>query len=74
MGKHNSMILIDYDKCPPCSTLICVGVCPLGVLETGTNGKPQIVDVVSCTRCEVCANLCPAKAIIINQDETNKNT
>jgi NAD-dependent dihydropyrimidine dehydrogenase PreA subunit len=69
MGKHNSIILIDYSKCPPCSELTCVGVCPLGVLEEGTNGKPQIVDIVSCNLCEVCANLCPSKAITINQNE-----
>jgi NAD-dependent dihydropyrimidine dehydrogenase PreA subunit len=73
MGNHKSMILIDYTKCSPCSTLICVGVCPFGVLEAGTDGKPQIVDAVSCTRCSVCANLCPAKAIIINQDKPKKD-
>ena len=73
MGKHNSVILIDYAKCSPCSGLICVGVCPFGVLEAGTDGKPQIVDVVSCTRCGVCANLCPAKAININPDEPKKD-
>lgn len=66
MGKHNLPILIDYTKCAPCLTLICVGVCPFGILEAGTDGKPQIVDVTSCTRCGVCANLCPAKAISIN--------
>ena len=70
MGKHNSVILIDYNKCPPCSELVCIGVCPIGILEAGTDGKPQIVDVFSCNRCQVCANLCPAKAIIINQKET----
>jgi len=73
MGKHNSIILIDYAKCSPCPELICVGVCPFGVLEADTKGKPQIVDAVFCTRCGVCANLCPAKAIIINQDEPKKD-
>ena len=72
MGNHKS-ILIDYNKCSPCSTLICIGVCPFGVLEAGTNGKPQIVDVASCTRCGVCVNLCPAKAIIINSDKPKKD-
>ena len=73
MGKHNSMILVDCAKCPPCSTLICVGVCPFGVLEAGTDGKPQIVDAASCTRCGVCVNLCPAKAIVISQDKPKKD-
>ena len=73
MGKHSSIIVIDYAKCSPCSGLICVGVCPFGILEEDTNGKPQIVDVVSCNRCGVCANLCPAQAIIINQDEPKKD-
>jgi NAD-dependent dihydropyrimidine dehydrogenase PreA subunit len=73
MGKHNSIILIDYDKCSPCSGLICVGVCPFGVLEAGTTGKPQIVDVVLCSSCGVCVNLCPEKAIIISQEEPKKD-
>jgi NAD-dependent dihydropyrimidine dehydrogenase PreA subunit len=66
MGTHKSFILVDYAKCSPCSALICVGVCPFGVLEESTEGKPQIADVKYCTRCGVCANLCPEKAIIIN--------
>jgi NAD-dependent dihydropyrimidine dehydrogenase PreA subunit len=66
------MIIIDSVKCSPCSTLICAGVCPMGVLEVGTNGKPQVVDVESCTRCEVCVNLCPTKAITVKQSKQSK--
>ena len=73
MEKHNSFILIDYAECPPCTGLICVGVCPFGVLEAIIDGKPQIVDFVSYTQCGVCANMCPEKAITINQKESNKN-
>ena len=72
MGKRKAMIIIDHTKCSPCSTLICVGVCPMGVLEVGTDGKPQIVDVESCTRCDVCVNLCPTKAITIKQNKQSK--
>jgi 2-oxoglutarate ferredoxin oxidoreductase subunit delta len=72
MGKHKP-IRIDYVKCAPCSALICVGVCPLGVLEAGKDGKPKIVEVTSCTRCGVCEDLCPEKAIIINQSEPTKD-
>ncbi|MEM2081238.1 MAG: 4Fe-4S binding protein [Candidatus Bathyarchaeia archaeon] len=71
MGKHNP-IIIDYVKCSPCSALICVGVCPLGVLEKGADGKPQITDEASCNRCGVCAHLCPLQAININYDNKNK--
>jgi NAD-dependent dihydropyrimidine dehydrogenase PreA subunit len=73
MGKHNSIILIDYVKCSPCSGLICVGVCPFGILEEDVNGKPKIVDAASCNLCGVCANLCPGEAIIVNQNETKKS-
>ena len=72
MEKHKPIILIDYAKCPPCSGLICVGVCPMGVLEAGANNKPQVIDVVFCTLCGVCANLCPLKAIIINPSKATK--
>jgi NAD-dependent dihydropyrimidine dehydrogenase PreA subunit len=72
MGKRKSMIIIDYSKCSPCSTLICAGVCPMGVFEVGTDGKPQIVDFESCTRCDVCVNLCPTKAITIKQNKQSK--
>ncbi|MCJ7561272.1 4Fe-4S dicluster domain-containing protein [Candidatus Bathyarchaeota archaeon] len=73
MDKHKSLILIDYAKCSPCSGLICVGVCPLGILEAGENNKPKIVDVASCTQCGVCANLCPSKAIIITYSEQSRD-
>jgi NAD-dependent dihydropyrimidine dehydrogenase PreA subunit len=72
MGKHKPIIMIDYAKCSPCSSLICVGVCPFGALEAGANNKPQIVDAASCTYCGVCANLCPTKAIIINPSDATK--
>ena len=73
MGKHKSLILIDYAKCSPCSALICVGSCPFGVLEARTDGKPQIVDVASCTICGVCVNLCPAKAITVTNSKQAKD-
>jgi NAD-dependent dihydropyrimidine dehydrogenase PreA subunit len=68
MGKHKPIIVIDYAKCSPCTTLICVGVCPFGVLEADADGKPQIVDPSFCTKCGVCANLCPTKAITITEN------
>ena len=73
MGKQDSVILIDYAKCSPCQGLVCIGVCPVAVLEEGANGKPEIADETSCNRCGVCANLCPAEAININPDEPKKD-
>ncbi|MGA2682300.1 MAG: 4Fe-4S dicluster domain-containing protein [Candidatus Bathyarchaeia archaeon] len=68
MGKPmKPLILIDIAKCTSCAGLICVGVCPQGVFEEGENRKPLVVDVVECTRCGVCVNLCPAKAITISK-------
>ncbi len=72
MDPRKSPILIDLAKCYPCSGLICVGVCPVGVLESGAKNKPQVVDVASCTQCGVCVNLCPAKAISINSSDAKK--
>ena len=68
MGKQQKpSIVIDTAKCIPCAGLICVGVCPQGALEEGKNRKPQVIDVVQCTMCGVCVNLCPAKAITITK-------
>ncbi|MCW3997190.1 MAG: 4Fe-4S dicluster domain-containing protein [Candidatus Bathyarchaeota archaeon] len=72
MDKHSSMILIDYTKCSPCSGLICVGVCPVGIIEQNENHKPVITDFSSCTKCGVCINLCPTKAIALNRKQENK--
>jgi len=70
--QHKSFIVIDTAKCAPCPGLICVGVCPQGVLEEGKNKKPQVIDGVPCTRCGVCVNLCPAKAITIKKASPKK--
>ena len=68
MEKNKTEVLIDYNKCPPCSELVCIGVCPQGVLAKGENGKPQVVDVLSCNQCGICENLCPVQAIILEPD------
>ena len=72
MDKHKSSITIDNAKCPPCTGQICIGVCPQGALEEGKNRKPQVIDVVQCSKCGVCVNLCPAKAITINVSKPAK--
>jgi len=67
MDKHRAPVSVDRSKCVPCSGLICVGVCPQGVLEPGPDKKPKVADADSCTQCGVCVNLCPAKAIATNK-------
>ena len=67
MDNHPSIIIIDHIKCPPCETIICAGVCPVGIIDQDTNQKPIIVDQSSCTKCGVCINLCPAKAITLEK-------
>ena len=69
MDKHSSKIIINYSKCPPCATLICAGVCPVGIIEQDEKQKPVITDISSCTKCGVCINLCPSKAITLEQQK-----
>jgi NAD-dependent dihydropyrimidine dehydrogenase PreA subunit len=73
MGKQQkSAVLIDTAKCAPCTGQICIGVCPQGALEEGKNRKPQVINVVECTKCGVCVNLCPTKAISIDSINPKK--
>ncbi len=65
--RQKSFIAIDSAKCIKCRGLVCVGVCPQGALEEGKNQKPEVIDSIQCTRCGVCADLCPAKAITISK-------
>lgn len=60
-------ILIDYEKCGLCSNPACVDVCPHGVFEIDDEGKTRVSDIVSCTICRVCEDLCPKKAIKISR-------
>lgn len=69
MDQHKEIISIDYAKCAPCSMLLCVGVCPQGVLEAGADNKPRVIDGASCNQCGICVNLCTLKAIKINSDK-----
>jgi NAD-dependent dihydropyrimidine dehydrogenase PreA subunit len=72
MGKQKSAITIDPAKCGPCTGQICIGVCPQGALEEGKNRKPQVIEVVQCTKCGVCVNLCPTKAISLGDGKPKK--
>jgi NAD-dependent dihydropyrimidine dehydrogenase PreA subunit len=72
MDKPEAHVSINYAKCAPCSGLICVGVCPQGILEIGSDNKPHVTDMASCNQCGVCADLCPTKAIIIVTQNSSK--
>ncbi len=72
MEKPALPVLIDLTKCPPCSKLICIGTCPLGLLEVGSEGKPEVADIASCTQCGVCGNLCPTKAITVGNEKSRQ--
>jgi len=63
MDKQKARVVVDHAKCAPCSGLICIGVCPEGVLEQAADKKPQVSEAESCTLCGICINLCPSKAI-----------
>ena len=69
MDKHKAHVSIDRKKCAPCAGLVCIGVCPEGILEQAADKKPKVADEVSCTLCGVCVNLCPTKALTITQTE-----
>ncbi|MCW4005154.1 MAG: 4Fe-4S binding protein [Candidatus Bathyarchaeota archaeon] len=75
MDTRKTHIAIDHNKCPPCPDMVCLGVCPQGILEPADDNKPHVTNVSSCTKCGVCADLCPEKAITItknNCEQTNK--
>ena len=72
MDKHKAPIAVDQAKCTPCKGLICVGVCPVGILEPAENKKPQVSDAAACTMCGVCVDLCPTKAITVNRPKSSK--
>jgi NAD-dependent dihydropyrimidine dehydrogenase PreA subunit len=74
MGKDKPFISFDDSKCSVCSTLVCVGVCPQGILEADAKKKPHVIDVSSCTFCGVCVNLCPMKAVTINAGKTSEKS
>ena len=71
MPKHKPLISFDLSKCSGCVSLICIGVCPQGILEADAEGKPRITDVSACTVCGVCVDLCPQKAITLNSSSAD---
>lgn len=58
-------IKIDYVKCNDCNAYTCVDCCAMAVFSLQEN-KPVINDWDSCTQCGICEDLCPKKAIKID--------
>jgi NAD-dependent dihydropyrimidine dehydrogenase PreA subunit len=70
MKEENGIeIVINYEKCPPCQDSTCIDTCPWGVFQIGSDKKPQVWDIASCTACGVCENLCPHKAIKLKRKD-----
>ncbi len=51
---------IDSAKCIGCHT--CMGVCPVGAISVGPDGK-CVIDPAKCISCGTCAAICPVSAI-----------
>ena len=60
--KEKSMP-VDKNKCIGCGS--CVGICPVGAISFGEDGKAEI-DESKCIRCGSCEATCPVSAIKIN--------
>ena len=72
MPEPKPRISFEYSKCSGCVSLICIGVCPQGILEVDAEGKPRVADVSECTLCGVCVDLCPRKAISVDEGGAGK--
>lgn len=54
--------MVDKEKCIGCGA--CSGVCPVGAITLGEDGKSQI-DKDKCIKCCTCEGICPVEAIKI---------
>ncbi len=62
--------IIDLKRCIPAKTgkkacFVCWLVCPDGVV---TRTIPPTIDYEYCKGCEICAEECPAKAIVMREE------
>lgn len=64
-----SEIKVHEDICTQCGA--CIGACPFGAIESGSDGIPVIKD--SCTFCGACTTACPVEAIEMIKDQSMDN-
>ena len=62
-----SRVEIYKGWCKKCG--VCVAFCPLGALDIGKDGYPQVTAPEKCTGCDWCEILCPDFAIVVSPDE-----
>ena len=55
--------MVDKTKCIGCG--VCVGICPVGAISFGADGK-AVIDKNICIKCHTCESACPVGAIKID--------
>ena len=53
----------DEAKCVHCG--LCVGICPVGALETDKQSMEVLFHDDKCIACEMCVKVCPYKAMVV---------
>ena len=53
--------IIEPGLCTHCGT--CVGMCPVGCIEFGSDGKQEPQLVGDCIECNICTKVCPGKEV-----------
>lgn len=64
----NKRLNVVVEKCPQNHPCPSVKICPVGAL-TQEGFYAPVVDDSKCIRCGKCANFCPKKALVLEQNE-----
>lgn len=66
--KYKPIVQLEGDKCEACGE--CVEICPKGVLVL-KNKSIMIKDVLNCSLCKACEEVCEFDAIHVDSDDTS---